>query len=55
MVHKIKQKEEMGKFWHPDELFNICNELGLKGKLIPQPEFLPHAWYRFDFLIEKNN
>ncbi|MDZ4668450.1 MAG: class I SAM-dependent methyltransferase [bacterium] len=53
--HWLKQqvtgKNDMGKFWHPDELQKICVALKVKGELIEQLAWQPYAKYRFDFLI----
>jgi 2-polyprenyl-3-methyl-5-hydroxy-6-metoxy-1,4-benzoquinol methylase len=49
----INRKNDMGKFWHPNELFQICKELNLKGKIQEQEPWQPYSHYRFDFLIEK--
>ena len=43
----------MGKFWAEDELAFICNENGLMGKKIKQPQHFPYAGYRMDYLITK--
>ncbi len=50
---KINKQNNMGKFWHPNELFKICEELGVKGQLVEQENWQPYAGYRFDFLISK--
>ena len=50
---KLNQRNDMGKFWHPNELLQICEELGIKGKVQAQQTWQPYAHYRFDFLIEK--
>jgi 2-polyprenyl-3-methyl-5-hydroxy-6-metoxy-1,4-benzoquinol methylase len=56
-LHYLKQKmqnqQDMGKFWHPAELDQICKELGVKGHLQEQEAWQPYAHYRFDYLIEK--
>ena len=46
-------KNDMGKFWHPNELFQICKELKIKGRVEEQETWQPYCHYRFDFLIEK--
>ncbi|MFY8190423.1 MAG: class I SAM-dependent methyltransferase [Bacteroidia bacterium] len=50
---KLNKRNDMGKFWHPNELLQICEELGIKGKVQAQQTWQPYAHYRFDFLIEK--
>jgi len=52
-MSKIRGKNSMGKFWTPKELAQICVKLNLKGTYLKQATFLPYAWYRFDYLIEK--
>lgn len=47
----LLRKDPMGRWWHPKELDKFCRKLGLSGKEIPQPSWLPHASYRFDYLI----
>jgi ubiquinone/menaquinone biosynthesis C-methylase UbiE len=47
----LRNKNSMGKFWHKKELIDITQKLGVKGTVLNQPEHLPYAWYRFDFLI----
>ena len=49
---KILRKNVMGKFWKPSELDVICNRLNVKGTHLNQPNELPYAHYRFDYLIE---
>jgi 2-polyprenyl-3-methyl-5-hydroxy-6-metoxy-1,4-benzoquinol methylase len=53
LKQQVLGKNDMGKFWHPDELLKICETLGVKGQLIEQLSWQPYAGYRFDFLIEK--
>jgi 2-polyprenyl-3-methyl-5-hydroxy-6-metoxy-1,4-benzoquinol methylase len=53
LKQSIKQKNDMGKFWHPKELLQMCAELGVKGKVLEQAEWQPYAHYRFDFIIVK--
>ncbi|MCG9880964.1 MAG: class I SAM-dependent methyltransferase [Bacteroidia bacterium] len=48
---KLKNKNDMGKFWHPKELDKICLELGVTGTCLPQESWQPYAHYRFDYLI----
>lgn len=50
----IFQSNKMGKFWKTKTLEKITEKVGAKGKRIQQNLNLPHAHYRFDFLIEKN-
>ena len=53
IIKRILNKNNMGKFWKKDELDRICNEFSLNGKYLNQPQHLPYAWYRFDYLINK--
>jgi 2-polyprenyl-3-methyl-5-hydroxy-6-metoxy-1,4-benzoquinol methylase len=53
LKQSIKQKNDMGKFWHPKELLQMCAELGVKAKVLEQAAWQPYAHYRFDFLIVK--
>lgn len=41
----------MGRWWDPNEIFNICSELGLDAKILIQDNTLPDAHFRFDVLI----
>ncbi len=50
---KLTKRNDMGKFWHPNELLRICHELGVKATVIEQENWQPYAHYRFDVLIEK--
>jgi ubiquinone/menaquinone biosynthesis C-methylase UbiE len=52
VTSKIRGKNSMGKFWSPKELAQICVKLNVEGTYIKQPELLPYAWYRFDYLIK---
>jgi|LauGreDrversion4_1035100.scaffolds.fasta_scaffold44645_2 2-polyprenyl-3-methyl-5-hydroxy-6-metoxy-1,4-benzoquinol methylase len=59
LFHWIKQrlinKNDMGKFWHPNELLKICDELNVEGTVIKQELWQPYAHYRFDFIIKTNS
>jgi hypothetical protein len=43
----------MGKFWHPQEFEKMAEWLGLELQILPEPEDLPYAWYRFDAVFVK--
>jgi ubiquinone/menaquinone biosynthesis C-methylase UbiE len=49
----LVNRNDMGKFWSEEEMQLICQKLKVKGSFLTQPPQLPHAHYRFDFLIEK--
>jgi 2-polyprenyl-3-methyl-5-hydroxy-6-metoxy-1,4-benzoquinol methylase len=44
---------KMGKFWSEKEMMKIAKQNNLKGTFLKQKEKLPHAHYRFDFVLEK--
>jgi 2-polyprenyl-3-methyl-5-hydroxy-6-metoxy-1,4-benzoquinol methylase len=52
LKQSVTGKNDMGKFWHPDELLKICNSLGVKAYVQEQEPWQPYAKYRFDLLIE---
>lgn len=54
LKQSVTGKNDMGKFWHPDELLKICNSLGVKASVIEQESWQPYSQYRFDFLLEIN-
>ncbi len=43
---------KMGKFWSINEMMRIAEQNNFKGTFLTQNEELPHAHYRFDFLLE---
>lgn len=45
---------DMGKFWSEKELQRIADAFGLELEVLEQPDFLPYADYRRDFLFKKN-
>ena len=53
VYQKWKEKEPMGKFWHPREFQKMAESLGLAVEIMPEPADLPYAWYRFDALFTK--
>ena len=50
---KWRGTEAMGKFWHPQEFERMAEWLGLELQILPEPEDLPYAWYRFDAVFVK--
>jgi hypothetical protein len=52
LKQSVTGKNDMGKFWHPNELLKICNALGVKAYVQEQEPWQPYAKYRFDLLIE---
>jgi ubiquinone/menaquinone biosynthesis C-methylase UbiE len=46
------KQPKMGKFWSVQEMIKIAKQNNLKGTFLIQKEKLPHAHYRFDFLLE---
>jgi 2-polyprenyl-3-methyl-5-hydroxy-6-metoxy-1,4-benzoquinol methylase len=52
LKQSVTGKNDMGKFWHPDELLKICNSLGVKAYVQEQESWQPYAKYRFDLLIK---
>jgi cyclopropane fatty-acyl-phospholipid synthase-like methyltransferase len=46
-------KNDMGKFWSASEMQRIGKELGIKVIRKVQPEFLPYASYRVDYLLHR--
>tara|TARA_B110000902_G_C14210243_1_gene551086 strand:- start:87 stop:761 length:675 start_codon:yes stop_codon:yes gene_type:complete len=46
------KQPKMGKFWSAQEMMKIAMQNNLKGTFLNQKEKLPHAHYRFDFLLE---
>ena len=52
--YHIKQrlgKSEMGKFWKEAEMARICERLNLSYQRMDQPNDLPYAAYRVDYLL----
>jgi len=43
---------KMGKFWSEQEMMKLARLNNLKGTFLKQNETLPHAHYRFDFVLE---
>ena len=43
---------KMGKFWAEEEMNKLSKENNLAGRLLIQNHSLPHAHYRFDYLME---
>lgn len=54
LKQSITGKNDMGKFWHPDELLKICHSFGVKARVLEQESWQPYSQYRFDFLLEIN-
>jgi ubiquinone/menaquinone biosynthesis C-methylase UbiE len=54
ITYRVKRSGEdsLGWWWHPNEIERICKELDLECKILRQDRRLPHAHYRFDFLIK---
>jgi ubiquinone/menaquinone biosynthesis C-methylase UbiE len=50
---KWRNKEPMGKFWHPDEFVSMAKAVGLEVEIMAEPIDLPYAWYRFDAVFSK--
>jgi 2-polyprenyl-3-methyl-5-hydroxy-6-metoxy-1,4-benzoquinol methylase len=48
---ELKGANEMGRFWHPKELLQICENIGLRAEIQTQEPWQPYAHYRFDLLI----
>ena len=46
------KQPKMGKFWSEKEMRMLAEENQLKGLFLQQDKKLPHAHYRFDFLVE---
>ena len=46
------RQPKMGKFWSEKEMMKIAELYNFKGTFLKQKESLPHAHYRFDFLLE---
>lgn len=58
VIRKIYRKEgedSMGWWWSSEQINELCKKLNLKCEIIEQDKELPHAHYRFDFLISLNN
>lgn len=51
---KWRGTEAMGKFWHPKEFEKMGEWLGLEVQILPEPNDLPYAWYRFDAVFVKS-
>jgi 2-polyprenyl-3-methyl-5-hydroxy-6-metoxy-1,4-benzoquinol methylase len=49
----LTQSNDMGRFWHPKELINICNKLGAVAMVQEQEKWQPYSHYRFDLIIRK--
>ena len=47
------KQPKMGKFWSEKEMMKIAELHNFKGTFLKQKEALPHAHYRFDFLLKK--
>jgi ubiquinone/menaquinone biosynthesis C-methylase UbiE len=57
ILRKISGQEgetSVGWWWNPEEIRKICRKLGLKCRIFSQKKNLPHWFYKFDFLIIKN-
>ena len=52
-IHQLLGRNPMGKFWSEKEMQRIARDLGLKLSILPQPEHLPYANYRTDYLFVK--
>lgn len=50
----ICRKNTIGKFWSKEELDAICLKFKDQVQYFLQPQELPFAHYRFDYLIFKN-
>jgi ubiquinone/menaquinone biosynthesis C-methylase UbiE len=48
----LLNRNDMGKFWSEEEMLLICQKLNVRGSYLKQPPHMPHAHYRFDFVIE---
>ena len=53
-IDRLLDRDAMGKFWQVEELDRICQESGLRGQYMKQPEGMLYSHYRFDYLITKN-
>tara|TARA_B100000780_G_scaffold254987_1_gene203426 strand:+ start:4587 stop:5267 length:681 start_codon:yes stop_codon:yes gene_type:complete len=47
------KQSKMGKFWSEKEMMTIAKQTNLQGSFLKQKQNLPHAHYRFDFILEK--
>lgn len=47
------KQPKMGKFWSEDEMKILAEENQLKGAFLEQNKKLPHAHYRFDYLLSQ--
>jgi SAM-dependent methyltransferase len=52
-IKQLLGTNDMGKFWSEREMQRIANYLGLELEVLEQPDFLPYADYRRDFLFKK--
>jgi len=52
-VNKYRGKNEMGRFWHPNELDKLAITNKMLGKALQEPSFLPFSHYRFDYLLSQ--
>jgi len=52
MWHRLRGKDNMGRFWHQKDMARLANQAGLNIRFLAEPAHLPFAWYRFDALLE---
>ena len=50
-LRKIDGEDRLGWWWRPDQMRQICSELGLECKILEESDASPTRHYRFDALI----
>lgn len=53
-IYGKESEDDMG-WWSSEQIIEMCKKLNLKCEILEQDKQLPHAYYRFDFLISLNN
>ncbi|MEL6676849.1 MAG: class I SAM-dependent methyltransferase [Bacteroidota bacterium] len=44
-------RDQMGRFWKKSQLMRMADEAGLSCQPVLQPDFLPYAHYRVDYVL----
>ena len=54
-IYRKQGEDDLGWWWYSEQIIEICKKLNLKCEILERDQKLPHAHYRFDFLISLSN
>lgn len=52
-IQSLLGNNTMGRFWLPETLCTLAQQIGFTAQPLPEPAHLPYAHYRFDLLLSR--